>query len=60
MFPASRSGNINTFAFPATALPGAFLTAISLTMAASTWNSPSIAMSGARLLAILVAIQTAC
>ena len=40
-------GNTNTFAFPATSLPGAFSFATSSETAASNWNSPSSAKSGA-------------
>ena len=42
MLPASKSGNTNTFALPATSLLGALLAAISGTIAASSCNSPQI------------------
>ena len=58
MFPASKSGNINTFALPATGLPGAFLSATSGIIAASNCNSPSQIKSGAFSFNILVASIT--
>ena len=59
MFPASRSGKISTFAFPATGLPGALDAPTDGTIAASSWNSPSMrSPSGAFSFAIFVASTT--
>ena len=46
IFPASRLGNIKTFALPATSLSGAFRLPTSSTSAASSCISPSTAISG--------------
>ena len=41
IFPPFKSGNINTFAFPFSGLPGALDAATSGTIAASNCSSPS-------------------
>ena len=58
IFPACKSGNTSTLAFPATLDPGAFFSATLGINAASACNSPSICKSGANSRAIRVASVT--
>ena len=58
MFPACRSGKINTLHLPATSDFGALLAAVFGSIAASNWISPSTFNSGSRSLAIAVALAT--
>ena len=58
ILPACRSGKTNTFALPATGLPGALVLATLSMSAASACNSPSICTSGAISFASFVASAT--
>ena len=58
MLPQSKLGKINTFALPATSLPGALDLATDGTNAASACNSPSTVRPGYCSWAILVASAT--
>ena len=58
MLAASRLGNTNTFARPATGEPGALRVATASTAAASNWSSPSIASPGEWVRASSVAVRT--